>query len=503
MVRQAVTLVGRDTECHLCLPDDDQVAPRHARFEERGTGVFLTGLSPAPPVLCNGNAVEEPLRLTHNDKIQIGQTLVQFQEAIAPHAPARQSPGLLQPSTLLAAAAILLLELALLAFLVNWPHYLILPETEAADIAYAEKLQTEQDAEKTAQSNGLVQIKAPVSVVTMPGDVIEMDLPHSVTHTSTAALTEPADPDAIKNPPLNPSAAVSSSTSPPTAVLEVLEVADFKAADTNTVLVELPPISKTDPRIEDAQRMLEKAKQAAEFTDYAEAKHLLNQIHQAVPHFVPAHIEHARLLETRGDLDGARQRWSQILGIANSDSPFYSLATQERERLNRIQALQTQSLQTLQPSSLSSLPRHIRIESPQIQKMPADSDVQEMRVLTATLSIASKAPIFKDATIQTFVTFYDIDSHGTVAPTHAITSPTPIEIGNAFSKGSKQIPFEATYVVPRGLRTQEERETGGRSSYYGYTIHVFAGQILQDAKAKPKKLLKQPVQLSKDTSLPP
>ena len=55
------------------------------------------------------------------------------------------------------------------------------------------------------------------------------------------------------------------------------------------------------------------------------------------------------------------------------------------------------------------------------------------------------------------------------------------------------MPLHATYVVPRGLREQELRETGRRSEFYGYTLHVYAGQTLQDAAAKPKKLLDLPI----------
>jgi len=498
MVRQAVTLVGHDAECHLCLTDDDQVGAQHARLEERGTGVFLEPLSPDYPIQYNGTAIQEPVRLAHSDEITIGQTRIQFQDVIASHTPARQSPGVLQPSTLVFAGAILLLEVALLAYLVNWPNHLIRPETEIPDLAYAEQVRAERQAEREAQTNAAAKAKAPASVVTLPGTPVDSD-DASIPPLSPSAPADVPTHTAIDNPPLNPSAVTAAPTSPPAAVLEVLEEADFEAADTNTVIVELPPISQTDPRIKDAKRMLAAASTAAQFSDYAKAKRLLNQIHQALPGYIPAHIEFARLLETRGDLDGAHQRWSQILGIADSDSPYHSLATRERERLERIQALQTQPLNSPQPSSMSSLPRYIRIQSPTIQKMPSDSDVAEMRVLTTQLQIVSKAPIFKNAAIQTFVTFYDINTNKVVAPTRAITTPSPIIQGQAFANGGQHIPLEATYVVPRGLRTQESREPGGRSSYYGYTIHVFAGQILQDAKAKPKKLLKRPIQFSSDT----
>jgi pSer/pThr/pTyr-binding forkhead associated (FHA) protein len=498
MVRQAVTLVGHDAECHLCLPDDDQVAAQHARLEERGTGVFLEPLSPDHPIQYNGTDIQEPVRLVHDDEITIGQTRIQFQDVIASHAPARQSPGVLQPATLLFAGAILLLELALLAYLVNWPRHLIRPDTETPDLAYAEQVRAERKAEQEAKTNATAKADAPASVVTLPGTLPDSDGSSTPNPPDSAPVDVPTN-TAINNPPLNPSAVVAAPTSPPSAVLEVLEEADFEAADTNTVMIELPPISQTDPRLEDAQRMLAEANAAAQFSDYAKAKRLLNQIHQVLPGYIPAHIEFARLLEARGDLDGAHQRWSQILGIADSDSPFYSLATRERGRLGRIQALQTQPLKSPQPSSMSALPRHIRIQPPLIQKMPADTDIAEMRVLTAQIDVASKAPIFKDATIQTFVTFYDIHTNKVVAPTRAITTPSPIMQGQAFANGIQRIALEATYVVPRGLRLQESREPGGRASYYGYTIHVFAGQILQDAKAKPKKLLKLPIRFSSNT----
>jgi len=502
MVRQAVTLVGHDAECHLCLPDDDQVAAQHARLEERGTGVFLEPLSPDHPVQYNGRNIQEPVRLVHDDEITIGETRIQFQDVIASHTPVRQSAGLLQPATLLFAGAILVLELALIAYLVNWPRHLIQPETEIPDLAYAEQVRAERKAEREAQTNAAVKAEAPASIVALPGTPTGPD-GSGITESSSSTRVNVPTHTEIENPPLNPSAVVAAPTSPPAAILAVLEEANFEAADTNTVLVELPPISQTDPRLEDAKRMLAEANTAAQFSDYAKAKRLLNQIHQALPGYIPAHIEFARLLEARGDLDGAHQRWSQILGIADPDSPYYSLATRERERLGRIQALQTQPLNAPQPSSMSSLPRYIRIQSPTIQKMPSDSDVAEMRVLTTQLDVASKAPIFKNAAIQTFVTFYDINTNKVVAPTRAITTPSPIIQGQAFANDDQYIPLEATYVVPRGLRTQESREPGGRSSYYGYTIHVFAGQILQDAKGKPKKLLKRPIQLPGDNLPPP
>ncbi|NCA81512.1 MAG: FHA domain-containing protein, partial [Opitutae bacterium] len=168
VVRQAVTLVGRDAECHLLLPDDATLAPRHARFEERGTGVFLSSLAPEHPVERNGAPVRDTLRLAHNDVLVLGQTRIQFQDIIAPHPRLRPNPGLLQPATLLLAAAILALELGLLAFLVDWPRHLIRPETETEDLARAQEIRALREAENAA-TGAVAKADASASVVTLPG----------------------------------------------------------------------------------------------------------------------------------------------------------------------------------------------------------------------------------------------------------------------------------------------------------------------------------------------
>jgi tetratricopeptide (TPR) repeat protein len=474
VVRQAVTLVGHDAECHLLLPDDPLLAPRHARFEERGTGVYLSSLAADRPVERNGQPVGDTIRLAHNDLLVLGQTRIQFQDIIAPHARLRPSPGLLQPLTLLVAAAILGLELALLVFLVDWQPRIIRPDTEAADIAFAEKNRAARAAEKSLESGTTSTSAAPVSVVTLPG---------------TESGANGKTPQQPKSSP--PGAATSSTPS----AIRVLDEADFVPADTNTVVAALPPISAADPAIGEAQRMLAEAASAAQFADYAQAFRILNQIHQNLPGFIPAHVEHGRLLETRGDLDAAQQRWTQILGLAPEGSPFRRQALAERQRLATLQSLQTEILRTPGTPDPSALPRHIRILEPEMQKMPSDAEIAEMRVLNATLELASGAPLFKDAAIQVFVTFYDADTNTQVHVSRVITTPSPVLLGNAFAN-RRSLPFDATYVVPRGLQANRH------ASYYGYTLHVFAGQILQDADAKPKKLLERPIHFPAPAATP-
>ncbi|MGD9612260.1 MAG: FHA domain-containing protein [Kiritimatiellia bacterium] len=475
VVRQTLTLIGSGADCHLPLPDDPDLAPRHARLEERGTGVYLTSLCPERPVRLNDAPVQAEVRLGHGDRLAFGQTTVEFQDIIAPHQRLRPSHGLLQPATVLVAAAIVVLELALLAFLVDWPRRIIRPETEAADLARVAEVRAVRAAEKAAET-GTVAAAGAATVAVLPGTA------------PGAAPAAGADPNAAPAPP-------------PSPTVDVLAQADFTPADTNFALIEPPPISAADPAIAAAQRTLAEATAAAQFADYARAFRLLNQIHQDLPGFLPAHVEHARLLETRGNLDEAYRRWSVVQGAAPEGSPFRARAARERERLAELQELQSRIPQTPAGADLDDRPRQVRIGPPRIQKMTADEDVAEMRVLNAELALAPDAQLFKNAAIQVFVTFYDVDQNGAVRPTRALVPTSPIALGQAFAD-RRSTALQATYVVPRGLRDQELRETGRQSEFYGYALHVFAGQILQDAAAKPKKLLDLPIHVPTPASEP-
>ena len=472
VVRQAATLVGRDANCHLSLSDDPLLAPQHARFEDRGTGIYLTALDPARVLTRNSEPVRDAIRLAHNDLLVLGQTRIQFQNIIAPHQRVQPSPGLLQPVTLLLAALILATELLLVAYVANWRRHIIHPAMEVVDIARAEELRA---AEKGENAAGATPDK-PASVVELPG---------TTPSSSAAPATNGAAPGSAAANPLAP-------PPPPPDVVEALQEADFPPASPVTPMEILPPVSAADPLIEEAQRQLAAAVSAADFADYAQAFRLLSQIHQSAPGFLPAHVEHARLLEARGDLDAARERWILVLGLAPANSSFRQQALEARTRLDRLQTLQTQILQTPETPAAAGLPRDVRIATPEIQKMPSDVDIAEMRVLKASLELAPDAKLFKDAAIQVFITFYDADTNGQAQATRAITTPSPVMLGNVLAD-RRSTAIEATYVVPRGLRAQEAKETGRAMSFYGYTLHVFAGQILQDATAKPRKLLDLPI----------
>ncbi|HOO20862.1 MAG TPA: FHA domain-containing protein, partial [Kiritimatiellia bacterium] len=228
VVRQALTVAGRDPGCHLVLDGDERMAPRHASLEERGTGIYLSPLSPDHSVRRNGQPVTGAVRLAHNDEIDLGGIRLVFQELIAPQARLRPSSGLMQPVTILAAAAILAVEILLLAYLADWPAHLLRPAIESADLAFAEAHRAAKEAEAQALAKQKAETPAGAeSIVSLPG---------------TASASTSAPPVAVSTGPAPAVAAA------PEEILQVLEVADFPPADTNTTLVDLPPVSAADPR---------------------------------------------------------------------------------------------------------------------------------------------------------------------------------------------------------------------------------------------------------------
>ncbi len=458
VVRQALTRLGSDPQCHLVLSDDEHVAPEHALLEEKGTGVFLSSLAPGSTILLNDVPLAEATRLAHNDRLTFGQTRVQYQEIIAPHARYRPSRGLLQPTTILAIVLILVFQIGLLAFLVNWQQWIIRPETEAIDLQRVEAIRAEREA-PSADS----QAAAPASIVARPGTT-----PRPVPATSTGAPgTESADAETQTQPEL----------------LQMLEVADFTPADTNLLLQATTHASPPPRDSQEVQLMLERAIAAAGFADHSSAFRILNQIHHMEPEFLPAHVEHARMLEKRGDLDAAQSRWNQVLDL----DPSHPEARDRVDRLMRQRQLQSQPTPSPRPSAPVAATHPIRIVSPEIKRLPSDDTIQDMRVLSATLELPAGQRLFSNALVQVFITFYDSADGETPRPTRANTPPSPLVFKGPFTH-QPSIPIEATYVATRDLRNRETAETGQTYRYDGYTLQVYLGQVLQDTVARPARL---------------
>lgn len=552
LVRQAVAVIGSGPSCHLRLPETECPPAEAFRLETRPGGVAVIPLDASLPLTLHNAPVEgEPL-LTHGDVLMLGDLSMEYQEIIPPFAP-RLPPGggVLQPMTWLAIVGILVVEFALVAFTFNWPRYIIEPNVEKIDIAYAEKIRLQKEAAGEPIGEEAQKSATAADLVVMPGSSA-VDSHKAATNTagtSTAIATSATAAVASTGPATH--APTSSPPLPapiPAALREALDEADFAPVDISNVIVELPPEALYDPIQENVQSLLNEADVAAQFADYPRAFRLLNQIHQLAPDFIPAHIHHARLLEARGDFDAAYQRWRQLLGLVSKDNPARAEILQACRKLRARRNMQA-SIQGFAGVDPATLPRHYRLTNVNMQKMPSDSEIAEMRVLRGQIELISvatsnstdetsapvpppagtsaplphrtaalppsalspsavsatpaptdsvaiaTAPVIEDtSTIQLFITFYDLEPDGRPVPTRALVSPSPLHFTRPISAAGT-LPFEATYIVPTVRRLETQELMPHTSVYYGYTLHLFVGEDLQDADAKPLRLLELPIHI--------
>jgi hypothetical protein len=489
LVRQASAVVGSSRDCTVRLREKDCPPPQVCRLEKRPDGVAAIALDAEFPLILNGRLLEGEGILKHGDVLSIGGVDVQYQDIIPPGG-RRLKPGggVLGPVTGLAILLLAGAELGLLAVTSNWPKYLIEENVEKIDIAYAAK-QRELRGEKEPEEGEEKKPDA-ASIIVMPG-------------TSPAGLkadAAPAAPDGAEGAgsgdavPAEGGEAAADAEGAALADLaeslkEALDGADFEKAEIGDILSGVPASATAFEPVQDSlETLLTEAKTAAQFSDYPRAFQLLNQLHQTAPGYLPAHMYHAQLLEARGDLEGAYRRWKQLMGLAGKDDAARTEIVQAGRRLQQQLRLR-KNVSGYAGVDPETLPRRLRIEPATMQKMPADTEIAEMRILRGKIVPGDGAGPAGEETLQLFVTFYDQKPGGEPVPTRALVSPSPIHLSASGANPAGALTFEATYIVPA------VRGTGApySSLYYGYTLHLFADGVLQDAFAKPDKLLVLPI----------
>ena len=118
-IKQGSILIGRDTECHIRLTDDDEVSRKHAILEEKDGGIVVTDPGSLNKILVNDQEVREA-RLKSGDILQLGKTRIQFQTIEKSSKQEARRIGLVQRITFASVALLLLLELAFLVGLSTW-----------------------------------------------------------------------------------------------------------------------------------------------------------------------------------------------------------------------------------------------------------------------------------------------------------------------------------------------------------------------------------------------
>lgn len=76
----APVVIGRHADCDLVL-SDDQASRRHAQVESGAGGFVVVDLGSTNGTFLNGQRVEQPMRLSNGDRIEVGHAVVRFDSA--------------------------------------------------------------------------------------------------------------------------------------------------------------------------------------------------------------------------------------------------------------------------------------------------------------------------------------------------------------------------------------------------------------------------------------
>lgn len=462
LVRQPRVVLGSGEGCGLRVPSWNCPEERLLEFAEEDGGVTVRRLAAGGEFSLNGEPAGEAMerRLVHGDELEVGGVRIRYEEVIPPtEGPRRPTAGVLQVMMVLAAGLVLVAEALLFAFTLDWSEHIITQNDENVEKAVAERERAIREAKEQLNPKGEEgEKKGSGSVVVgLPGSG---GLP--------GGASEGEVPETIRT---------------------MLGDADFAPAEIGSA-EDLTAVQTQDRMQESLSRLLQEAEAAANFADYPRAFRVLEEIHQRAPDFLEAYRAHARLLEERGDLEAAYQRWTQLAGLAGGDETMKQAAAAARASLrNRLLVQKRVFAQGVDPAAL---PRVVRLAGLEMQKLPSDDEIAEMRILRGWIEAGADYQPDPGKPLTLHLTFFDQEAGGRPVATRFLTTPSPMAITRGVAPGGRT-PFEATYIVPAARDPQTQEVLPFESLYYGYALHLFAGDELQDAVAAPPRLLGMPM----------
>jgi len=463
LIRRRTTRLGSGELAHLRLPSETGVEPIHAILEENAGFVSVT---PVAPAKLNGEDIVSVSRLRNGDVLSLASIRILFSiEEISSVSDARRVRGPIQNATFLLLFLLAVVQVVLVFTTARWRTILSVPtpeatkeEADAVILARAEAERAAQKAKRAAEREEAAR-PAPVAKELSPID------------TPTIALT-PADAPAA-SPEL----------------VEALRNADFAPVDTNST-VPVPLVSPADDRVARAQKTLAEAVALAEFSDMAGAVETLEQLEKDFPAFLPAYEEHARLLVRMDRPDDAIARWQAGIRHAQHDEAWREMARGEISTLRQLLAIRP-AADGEETADTSKLPK-ASFRNVELQRLPSDRDVADMRVLSFRL--AAPRTEGRGVSARLDVAFFDRDGEGNIVRSGATVTPESILLTGLFARGSAAArDYDVTYVIPRGFREHEAARGAPGRTYYGYVLRLTAsdGRELA-AVAKPRSLLDNP-----------
>ncbi len=194
-VRKGDVTIGRDPDCHVLLYDPE-VALRHAVLEQRQDGYYIRALSPVAPLRVNGVATREE-RLNHGDEIDVAHDRLLFQLVQVGTKLQKRRSSKFHGVTFVAVAAILLIQIMILAGLfIFWRMDPIhVPVTEDAQPVTDEGVREQWRAFIAQVDPGMTDTFVPEPFRVLPEWFVAPDPPFKTLFKSEDTFDEGGAPD--------------------------------------------------------------------------------------------------------------------------------------------------------------------------------------------------------------------------------------------------------------------------------------------------------------------
>lgn len=449
--------LGRDAQSDIVLPDNE-VALKHARFEHRGSELYIHDLGSMNKVILNKKEVQDA-RLKHGDILELGRTRLLVEAVV--QAEVQSSPGQSEPEKrrgkkhqLLAAAAVVLLAITGLA---------------------AFKFNHDSVTEIKPAITDIMIDPDPV----MDADVLVMATSEAVMAESTVMETASVVATANEQPLLDDeirqiredltylSKHIEDLNKGTQIIAEARQTPESEPDVTSAIDLE----SKTD----DVESVMKAARDAINSGDFSQADMLLEHLQLEHPEYLPSYEVRATLYENWGMPGKARDQWAAILQ-RTAESDLYRKAVAERIRLGRTES-----------QRLISAHDAVRIQSIEQVRFNESSEYDEMRLVKIRLNYNRELGPIDPAGVHLYVYFFEQDMDTRKIELSKLQPFKESSLKELQNDALDQFTMSVSYVVPKGYYEQDHNTS--RQRYYGFIARLHYFDRLVDEQARPPKLL--------------
>lgn len=446
-------LVGRGEPCEIVLPDNE-VALKHARFEHRGSELFIHDLGSMNKVILNKREVQDA-RLKHGDILELGRTRVLIEAVVQAEVQSSIDPAVVTKTRgrkrrILAAAATFVLAVTAFAL------------TRLSGT-------TDNKEIEPAVTDVMFEVE-PVQPIAEASALPEPEPAQAAAVAPAVAELPPVIDDELKR--------IREDLSYIQQHIEILNktsapLADAAAAEVEAVATTAAPTAT--PAIDDIESVMTAVREAMDASDFTQADMLLEHMQLEHPDYLPAYETRAELYETWGMPGKARDQWSAILQ-RTTESEIYRKAVAERVRLGR-------------SDSQRQVNAHeaVRIQTVEQIRFRETADYDEMRLVKIRLNYNRElGPIDPDG-VHLFVYFFEQDMDTKRIELSKVMPFKESTLGELQNDALDQFTMSVNYVVPKGYYSQDHNTS--RQRYYGFIARLHYFDRLVDEQARPPKLL--------------